>query len=294
MTSTRLILPRLCKAHLGKSPAADGLNGGPKESSQRAIHQRNGKIRSHSEEPILGAEVSAALRDQLMAELAVIASSEDATVWAHRILGAKNSLTAADARQVEDAFQAKLTTLGSVAPISDTPLSRVISTPRPSSSAEAIGTSIAESIDKSQLAHPEPRRIRDKDHVRFVAKQACLICGRRPSDAHHLRFAQHRALARKVSDEFTVPLCRGHHREVHHCGDEAAWWKKAGIDPTIPARSLWLKTHPLPATSSKLKIESATPVTAVGTKHRNGKTDRPIGKRAQKYKTKPIITAGPQ
>jgi hypothetical protein len=61
-----------------------------------------------------------------------------------------------------------------------------------------------------------------------------------------LRFAQSRALGRKVSDEFTVPLCRGHHREVHRCGDEAAWWKKAGIDPTVAARALWLQTHPLP------------------------------------------------
>ena len=110
------------------------------------------------------------------------------------------------------------------------------------------------------LDHPEPRRFRDKDHVKFVAKQPCLICGRRPSDAHHLRFAQHRALGRKVSDEFTVPLCRGHHREVHRCGDEAAWWKKAGIDPTVPARALWLETHPLPTASDKIGIDGATPL----------------------------------
>ena len=63
--------------------------------------------------------------------------------------------------------------------------------------------------------------------VKFVAKQPCLICGRRPSDAHHLRFAQHSALGRKVSDKFIVPLCRGHHREVHRSGDEAGWWKPA-------------------------------------------------------------------
>ena len=100
------------------------------------------------------------------------------------------------------------------------------------------------SVDKSVLSHPEPRRIRDRDHVRFVAQQACLICGRKPSDAHHLRFAQSRALGRKVSDEFTVPLCRGHHRELHRHGDEATWWSSAGIDPTLSARELWLETHP--------------------------------------------------
>ena len=101
-------------------------------------------------------------------------------------------------------------------------------------------------IDKSVLAFPEPRRIRDRDHVRFVAKQPCLICGRQPSDAHHLRFAQSPALGRKVSDEFTVPLCRGHHREVHRCGDEPVWWLKVRINPMSKARELWLKTHPLP------------------------------------------------
>lgn len=102
-------------------------------------------------------------------------------------------------------------------------------------------------IDKAALAFPEPRRVRDREHVRFVAKQPCLVCGRRPSDPHHLRFTQTRALGRKVSDEFTVPLCRGHHREVHRCGDETAWWSKTNINPSAAARGLWLKTHPLPA-----------------------------------------------
>jgi hypothetical protein len=100
-------------------------------------------------------------------------------------------------------------------------------------------------IDKSTLLLAEPRRVRDREHVRYVAKQSCLICGRIPSDPHHLRFAQSRALGRKVSDEFTVPLCRGHHREVHRCGDEPAWWQKVGLDPTIAARALWLDTHPV-------------------------------------------------
>jgi hypothetical protein len=84
---------------------------------------------------------------------------------------------------------------------------------------------------------PTPRRIRDREHVKSVAKQPCLVCGRRAADAHHLRFARSPALGRKVSDEFTVPLCRGHHREVHRSGDEAAWWIKTGINPTLPARA---------------------------------------------------------
>ena len=39
------------------------------------------------------------------------------------------------------------------------------------------------------------------------------------------------------------------HCEVHRSGDEAAWWVKTGIDPTVPARVLWLESHPLPKTT---------------------------------------------
>ncbi|KQW22287.1 hypothetical protein ASC80_02525 [Afipia sp. Root123D2] len=100
-------------------------------------------------------------------------------------------------------------------------------------------------IDKSALALSEPRRRRDKQHLRFVAAQPCLICARSPSDAHHLRFAQARAMGRKVSDEFTVPLCRAHHREIHRFGDEFAWWQKASIDPIEISQRLWASTRDL-------------------------------------------------
>ncbi len=99
-------------------------------------------------------------------------------------------------------------------------------------------------IDKSILALAEPRRRRDKSHLRFVAAQPCLVCGRHPSDPHHLRFAQPRALGVKVSDEFTVPLCRGHHRQLHQAGNEIAWWKTINIDALPVARQLWEQTHP--------------------------------------------------
>jgi hypothetical protein len=88
---------------------------------------------------------------------------------------------------------------------------------------------------------PEPRRVRDRVHVKFVATHPCLICGRRPVDVHHI-FAQRSALGRKVSDEFTVPLCRGHHRSLHRASDEAKWWRAAGIDPMTSARGLWAET----------------------------------------------------
>jgi hypothetical protein len=118
-------------------------------------------------------------------------------------------------------------------------------------------------IDKSVLAIGEPRRIRDKAHRTFVSAQACLVCGRQPSDPHHLRAAQPRALSRKVSDEFTVPLCRIHHREVHRVSDEAAWWSQFGVDPYFIAAALWARTRPAPSvTESSSHNSSAVPPTA--------------------------------
>jgi hypothetical protein len=98
-------------------------------------------------------------------------------------------------------------------------------------------------IDKSKLTFGEPRRLRNKAHLKFVASQPCLVCGRSPADAHHLRFTQPRAMGLKVSDEFTVPLCRVHHRDVHSHGDEVAWWQRRAIDPLATSRTLWVSTQ---------------------------------------------------
>jgi hypothetical protein len=98
-------------------------------------------------------------------------------------------------------------------------------------------------IDKSQLTIGEPKRLRDRAHLKFVASQPCIVCGRHPSDSHHLRFAQPRALGMKVSDEFTVPLCRGHHRQLHQAGNEQAWWKGFNINALDTAKELWERTH---------------------------------------------------
>ena len=102
-------------------------------------------------------------------------------------------------------------------------------------------------IDKSQLTFGETRRLRDKAHLKFVASQPCLVCGRSPTDAHHLRFAQPRAMGRKASDEFTVPLCRTHHRDNHSFGDEVAWWERRAIDPLATSRMLWISTRRIDA-----------------------------------------------
>ena len=113
-------------------------------------------------------------------------------------------------------------------------------------------------IDKFALTLAEPRRRRDKVHLRFVASQPCLICGRHPSDPHHLRFAQPRALGIKVSDEFTVPLCRGHHRQLHQAGNEISWWKTLNTDALTVARQLWEQTHPNEEQAETQKTAHAT------------------------------------
>ena len=241
-----------------RTPGSDRPTGHGNEKPngaryQPSLHGRRDAGRYAQATPILGTEPSANLRDRLIAQVHEIGSSDDAARWAHKSLAAKNNLTAMDAQAVEHTFQAKLETFALGGKHASEPAEiagshRVSRNARGARSKHRRGS---RPIDKSVLAMPEPRRVRDRDHVRSVAQHPCLICGRRPADAHHLRFAQSKALGRKVSDEFTVPLCRGHHREVHRCGDETVWWQGSGIDPTLIARALWLETHPLLLQQSK-------------------------------------------
>ena len=103
-------------------------------------------------------------------------------------------------------------------------------------------------VDKSVLALGEPKRVRDRAHLENVARQPCAICGRKPSQAHHLRFVQRRALGRKVSDEWVVPLCSIHHRQLHKTGDEKNWWADHGIAPIPLAESLWERSRSIRGT----------------------------------------------
>jgi len=201
----------------------------------------NGSARKRhvvSTKPLLSAQASAALREQLLAEIAAVGSSDELDSWALRNLAAKNTLTTADAGLVEGAF------LTRSLQITDSPIGAHTS---------AAATVVVQPSDYIPVTRP--RRRRDKTHRRFVCAQACIVCGRQPSDAHHLRFAQAKALGSKVSDEFTVPLCRSHHRELHRTGDEARWWGRFGIDPIAIADKLWSQTHPVPMSEA----ETASP-----------------------------------
>ncbi len=245
---------------------APDLDTGPKAGSEppRSNHrtQSNGRATTAersardggrppvpSTKSVLPPDQSATLRERLVAQLADINSADEAAAWAHRNLPAKNTLTAGDAQIVEERFQVRLSAIGDHQVASGqsnaVPDRSVISAGQPSASAGLKTSTVARKRSHSGAvgALGKTVRLRDKEHRKFVSRQACLVCGRAPSDPHHLTFTQPRALGDRVSDEFTVPVCRLHHRELHRCGDEAAWWQKLNIDPVPVALRLWQHTR---------------------------------------------------
>jgi hypothetical protein len=222
----------------GQADVAPAARVGPKERGSRP----RPAVKAAAE---VAAEQSAAICDRLLREVAALSSADAAASWAREGIKAKNGLTASDAKLVEEAFAARLADLAAddvlIAPALE-PASAAAAT-APLAAPVAPENPAPTGIDKSVLAVAEPRRHRDKEHLRFVAKQACVVCGRKHSDPHHLGFMQPRALGRKVSDEFAVPLCRIHHREVHRVSDEPTWWKRMGIEPVEVAHKLWDSTR---------------------------------------------------
>src|SRR6202165_5506173 len=199
--------------------------------------------------PLLASAPSATLRDPLIAEINDLKDGDDLALWAHRRLPAKNTLTAEDARAVETACQVVLSALNlgadELEPFPDGPTEPI--SPANGNGSAAPPTTVAtnpEHQNAESMATPlrKSMRRRNKAHLAFVAAQPCLICRRSPCDAHHLKFAQTRSLGRKVSDEFTVPLCREHHHELHRHGNEMAWWANLQIAPLEMARRLWEAT----------------------------------------------------
>jgi ERF superfamily len=240
--------PDLCGGPPSLSSSADDHSS--KDSQLRMPRPPgNGRVHSHrkGEAPVtLDPAQSTALREKLLTELGTITSADLAAAWAREALAAKNTLAATDAKLVEDAFERRLAELASsdaAAPSNDDTSAPQVAAPRAIATTEGADPDQAKGIDKSVLAVAAPRRYRNREHLRYVAQQACLICGRKQSDPHHLRYLQPRALGRKASDEFAVPLCRSHHRAVHRASDEQAWWKAAGIDPVKVARLLWRQTR---------------------------------------------------
>jgi hypothetical protein len=242
--------PDLCNGPPSLLPSAVDRSFRPTDDQSRMPPRTPGNGRPRGsrkgELPItLDPNQSAALREKLLTELENITSADLGAAWAREALTAKNSLTATDAKLVEDAFERRLSELPSseAAPSNDDPSVPQIAGPQVIATTEGTDAGQAKGIDKSILTVAAPRRYRNREHLRYVAQQACIVSGRKPSDPHHLGFTQPRALGRKVSDEFAVPLCHGHHRAVHRARDERVWWRQAGIDPIKVARRLWKDTR---------------------------------------------------
>jgi ERF superfamily len=243
------------------NPAAELPRSNAQAAAQRTAP--HGKPPGPSARSVLGEQLSASLRESLLQQMAAINSADEAATWAQRSLPAKNTLNAADAKMVEEQFAARLSAISPPDETRDgsdrhrTPDDPSPHEPRhavPDRSVVSGASNTSTRREATTRAKKHTRcgvirslgktvRLRDKDHRRFVLRQACLVCGRVPSDPHHLTFTQPPALGRRVSDEFIVPVCRIHHRELHRSGDEAAWWRRLNIDPLPIALRLWQQTR---------------------------------------------------
>jgi ERF superfamily protein len=213
---------------LHNSPPTRSTGRAVQQSSERQARSKRPRL------PTLSPDASDNLRGRLTSELEQLKGPEALADWAQRALPLKNQCSMADAQAVEDAFAARLSQLGEFEPAApkDPQANSRCNEQLPSGPGQHTVTVIK-----------KPVRERDREHLKFVAAQPCLVCGRSPSDAHHIKFAEQRAMGRKVSDRFTVPICRLHHRELHRRGNERVWWESIAIEPLSVAAALWGKTH---------------------------------------------------
>jgi hypothetical protein len=243
----------------------------PPSSASRARSERPGLS-------TLSPDASDRLRHQLVSELDQLNDLEALADWAHRALPRKNQCSIADAQAIEDAFTARLSQFGEL---------EQAAPKDPQANDHGHEPLQVDRGQQTVTVIKKPIRERDREHLKFVAAQPCLVCGRTPSDAHHIKFAEQRAMGQKVSDKFTVPVCRLHHRELHRRGNERAWWEGHGIDPLSIAATLWSETHAdrLAATASAGDRPMMMSGKLNGRHFGNelGAADRP-----KNYKTKPI------
>jgi len=135
----------------------------------------------------LDPEQSAALREKLLTEVGNIPSADLAAAWAHEALTAKNSLTATDARLVEDAFERRLSELPSsdaAAPSNDDSSMPQIEGPQVLATTESTRPGQAKGIDKSILTVAAPRRYRNREHLRYVPRVRPQALGPPPPRIH--------------------------------------------------------------------------------------------------------------
>jgi hypothetical protein len=255
---------------------------------------RNRARKAPPSNPVLDTSASRSLRERLVSEIAALDAADSAIEWASQNLDAKNILAADEAVIVEDAFHNRMRVLrpdvyppGEIQEPAPGTRAETLPAPEPAETAQPAAFEVDSQEQKrtrsrrsalrlelaGSVPSVKPRRARDKHHLRFICRQPCTVCGRTPCEAHHLRFAQPRAMGRRVSDEFTVPLCRLHHRELHGVGNELSWWQERNVDPLPIALRFWQHTRGLlealsegvrkgrqmPAASPELQERSASP-----------------------------------
>jgi ERF superfamily len=230
------VLPSNCASTSQDGPLTPDAQAGGSHSNSSSLSAewalQPSQKRARSGRPLpstLSPDASDKVRRQLVAELEALKDPQALAGWAMRALPLKSQLSAEDALALEDAFSVVLSQFGEF------------------EQAQSKGTQASgygnELFQKTVTVIQKPVRDRDREHLKFVASQPCVVCGRTPSDPHHIKFAEQRGMGRKVSDRFAIPVCRLHHRELHRRGNERGWWEGKGIDPLNIAATLWGKTH---------------------------------------------------
>ena len=260
---------------LNTNPSAGATHNAVPETAGQTLRSQPRQARPNQPRPAtLSPQDSDVLYQRLASELEQLFDSEALAKWAHGILPLKNQLSAAEAKIIEEVFSAKLRELE---PLENGPNNQELSD-------RLVQPGQSHPGEQQVIVISKPVQERDRDHLRFVASQPCLVCGRTPSDAHHVKFAEQRAMGRKVSDKFTVPLCRLHHRELHRRGDERAWWNAQGIDPLPVAANLWGKTRKVAAPAETISGNKP-----LGNHNGSRFSRSPRHKQPQNSETKPIL-----
>jgi hypothetical protein len=132
-----------------RAPSAAAQKRGG-NGAQKAIRQPGAENPKFNPVPVLelNREESAALVKRLLGDVQGLKPPDAALEWACQAIGAKNSLTSADARVLDDAFRAKLADLEVLSPEDIGASSRMAETQR-----AAPGSSIAEASNSSTRAH---------------------------------------------------------------------------------------------------------------------------------------------
>ena len=233
----------------------------PRAAEQPPRQRPSGTMHKSQKPPMLDAAASQQLRDEMVAQIKALNGDDDLASWAHRCLPSKNRLTADDSQLVEAAYLARLETCSDQ--------SETTGRQDPPTTQHLVPDVASNGLERSATVQPQVTpafktvRVRSKAHLVFVGAQPCLICKRSPCDAHHLKFVQPRSLGRKVSDEFTVPLCRPHHQDLHRHGNEAGWWANLNVAPLPFAKQLW-QTSPVQGAPTERSTQSAPPSPDLG------------------------------